>query len=245
MEVVKSQTKVGIVDFPVKKRSIRPGVEDVLAKKRINSQFHTCYNLFVRRLNSESTKGAGSLRKKALITFFKVLKEFPSPLFKIKLKIPVFIYSFLRDEGVNIAFSLLVIISKSSRHECFHMLKKISISSSKYTTRDRERIILANINRVKSNLKLSLEFYKNASKLFYKLWMILSNTTDRVVAGTVSVLALISIHASSPPSSNICKELKITQSAVIYQIKKIVRYFCVSGFTTLNKSRELLNKEVL
>ncbi|KKN13178.1 hypothetical protein LCGC14_1009060 [marine sediment metagenome] len=51
---------------------------------------------------SESTKGAGSLRKKALITFFKVLKEFPSPLFKIKLKIPVFIYSFLNSQSAVI-----------------------------------------------------------------------------------------------------------------------------------------------
>ncbi len=245
MEEVKSQTKVGIASFPLKRSSVKSGIKKVLKKKKTDSQFHACYDLFVRRLDAESIEGIDSLRKKALKTFHKVLKEFSSPLFKIKLKIPVFIYSFLRGEGVNITFSLLVEISKSSRHECFHMLKQIGRSSLTYTTRDREKIILDIIDKIRSSFKLSLEFFINASKIFYKLWTILSNTTDRVVAGTVSVLSLVSIQASSPPNSYICKELRITQSAVIYQVKKIVRYLGISGFTTLHKSRELLDNKVL
>ncbi|KKL97331.1 hypothetical protein LCGC14_1835570 [marine sediment metagenome] len=248
MEEVKSQTKVGIIgigSFPLKRTYTKSGVKEVLKKKKTDSQFHACYDLFVKRLSAESIERTGSLRKKSLRTFHKTLRGFSSPLYKIGLKILVFIYSFLRGEGVNITFSLLVEISKSSRHECFHMLKQIGRSSSTYTTRNREKIILNVIDKVRSNFKLSLEFYINASKIFYKLWIILSNTTDRVVAGTVSVLSLVSIQASSPPYSYICKELRITQSAVIYQVKKIVRYFGISGFTTLNKSRDLLNKEVL
>ncbi|KKM14046.1 hypothetical protein LCGC14_1710050 [marine sediment metagenome] len=56
MEVVKSQTKVGIVgivgieSFPLKRTYTKSGVKEVLKKKKTDSQFHAYYNLFA---NSE------------------------------------------------------------------------------------------------------------------------------------------------------------------------------------------------
>lgn len=217
----------------------------VLTKQQIISNFKACYNSFTTELNIDSPRIFDDLKTEAKDIFFDVINQFHSPLFKIELKIPVFVYLFLRDKGFGITFSLLMKISKQTKHECFHMLKKIDGTFSNHVTRNRKQIILEKIRKIRAKFQLDPQLLENANKILRKLWPILCNTTDQVVAGTVSVLALISLQSNSPPYYLICKEIKITQGAVIYQVKKIVSHFGVSGFNTLCKSRELLYKEVL
>jgi len=216
-----------------------------LTKEQIISKFKEWYYVFAREVKVGSPSTLGSLQSEAIETFLGVLEGLPQPSHKIDMLMTVFMYSFFRTKGFNVTFSLLKRLSGLTKHECFHMLKKINGTFPEYITRDRKRIILDNIRDVESFFQLNSRFFENAGKILQKLWGILSNTTDGVIVGTVSALALISIHNSSPLLCSVCQKLEITQSAVIYQIKKVVNRLGVSGFTTLGKSKDLVCSEVL
>ncbi|KKK97814.1 hypothetical protein LCGC14_2649010 [marine sediment metagenome] len=158
---------------------------------------------------------------------------------------PVFVFSFFRVKGIDVTFSLLRRLSGLTLHECFQTIKKISGTFPEYATRDRKQVILKKINEIKYFFHLNSLFFENASKILQKLWGILNNTTDRIVAGTVSALALISIHNNSLKLSFICQKIEIAHSSVIYQVKKLVKNLGFTGFTKLNESQELLCSEVL
>lgn len=212
-----------------------------LTKEQVITKFKEWYYKFARAV---TPKMLGSMKTEALKTFLNLVKGLTQPSHKIDQLIPVFVYSFFRTKGIDITFPLFKKLSGLTRHEIFCMLKKIGDTFPEYIIRNRKQIILNKINTVKSEFHFNYLFYKNADKILRKLWDILSNTTDRVVAGTVSTLALISINGNSP-INNICQKLEIKQSTVIYQIKKLVNKFEVSGFTTLGESKDLIYSDIL
>jgi hypothetical protein len=107
-------------------------------------------------------------------------------------------------------------------------------------------VVLEKIKVLMNFFKLSDKFYKNAEIIMETLWKYLHNTTDNVIVGTISVLSLFSIKDDSVRIFHICQRIRISQSAVIYQItNKILKPLRISGFTTLKTSKELLQKELL
>ena len=239
----------------IKRVLIQEGANDIipytwnykkpLTEEQLISRFKKWYYKFARAVKVGSPKVLGPLKEEAIETFRGVLEGFTQPSHKIDKLIPVFVYSFFRTKGINVSFPLLKKLSGLTSSECFGMLKKINGTFSEYMTRDRKQIILSKVQVIESDFQLNPRFYKNAYKILQKLWGILSNTTDRVVAGTVSALALISIHNDSPLLHKVCQKFEIRQSTVIYQIKKLVKRYNVSGFTTLGGSKDLVCSEVL
>lgn len=155
-------------------------------------------------------------------------------------------YSYFRAKGIDVTFSLLRELTGMTRHQCYMTLKKVYDIFPEYKTRDREQIILNRIHDILVHFRLSLAFFENARKILLKLWGLLQGTTDSVVAGTVSVLSLISLNLLSPRVRNICERIGITHSTILFQIKnKLLTSLGISGFTTLTKSKELVVDEVL
>lgn len=245
----------GSSDVFIKRVLIQKGNEDLIpdsfshvkppTKEQIISKFKEWYYLFAREMKVGSPNTLGPLKIEAIETFLGVLERLPQPSHKRDMLIPVFVFSFFRAKGFNVTFSLLKRLSGLTKHECFDMLKRIYGTFPEYINRDRKRVILDNINDVESFFQLNSRFFENAGKILQKLWGILNNTTDGVIVGTVSALALISIHSNSPMLHSICQKIEIRQSAVIYQVKKLVKRLGVSGFTTLGRSKELVCREVL
>lgn len=239
----------------IKRVLIQKGAEDLKpdafaygrppAKNQVVSMFNEWYYKVARAVKAGSPKVLGPMKAEAIEIFLNLLKGLPQPSHKRNELITVFVYSFFRTKGINVPFSLLRKLSGLTKHEYFHMLKKINGIFPEYMTRDRKNIILGKVHEIENSFQLNSGFFKNASIIAQKFWGILSNTTDTVVAGTVSALALISIQSTSPTLSKVCQELKIQQSTMIYQIKKLVKRLNVSGFTTVGKSKELLFREVL
>ncbi len=216
-----------------------------LTKEQVISKFKRWYYKFAREMKVGSPRVLGPLKTDATETFLVVLEGLPQPSHKRDKLMPVFVYTFFRAKGFNVTFSLLKKLSGLTRHECFHMLKKINGIFPEYITRDRKQVVLDKIREVESSFQLNSRFFETASKILQKLWGILNNTTDRVIAGTVCALTLIALNNNSPILYSICQKVEIQQSAVIYQTKKLVKRFRVSGFTTLGESKELLRSEVL
>lgn len=216
-----------------------------LTKKQIISRFKEWYYEFARVLKSGSPKVLGPLKIEAIENFLGLVGSFPQIARKRDMLMPVFVYSFFRTKEINVTFSLLKRLSGLTKRECFQMLKKINGIFPEYINRDRKRVVLDKISEIVDHFQLNSQFFENADKILEKLWWILNNTTDGVIAGTVSALSLMSIHSNSPLLCDICKKIEIRQSTVIYQAKKLVKRLGVVGFTTLGRSKELLCTEVL
>ncbi len=224
-------------------------LKSAISKKKISQQiiliFNDWYFTFAKEQNIGSPRVLSPLKLEAKKIFLRTLEELSPSLPKIGILTPVFIFSFFRDKGFSIPFHLFRSLSGLTRHKYFQILKRIAGIFPNYATRDRKHIILKGIANVKSSFHLDSQFIENSGKIMQKLWSILSNTTDSVVVSTVSVLALLPSLNNSINPTIICKKMGVSHSAVIYQVKRIVKAFNISGYTTLNKSRELLCVEVL
>lgn len=218
-----------------------------LTKEETLLKFERWYYKFANELHTSSAREAKELRLGATKIFFGVLETLPySSSFKNPNKLmPVFVYSFLRARGFDISFSLLSRLSGMTKHECFQTLKKITIFPE-YVNRDRKQLILGKIRGVEKHFHLNSQFFENANRILQKLWELLKNTTDSVIAGTVTALSLISIHNNIPILKWVCQKIGISQSTVIFQVKnKIVKRLGISGFTTFRNSKEVLISEPL
>ena len=78
-------------------------------------------------------------------------------------------------------------------------------------------------------------------RLLDGFWFQIKETTDDVAAGTILALTLIKRNDTSHTIQDICKELGIAQSSVIYQIKnKILKKIKSSQFKTVTESAPLI-----
>ncbi len=79
-----------------------------------------------------------------------------------------------------------------------------------------------------------------------KLWSYISNTTEDVIAGTVCVLTVIAMDLNEYNYSQICKNIGIAPSTVIYQIRnKLFKRLHISGFQSVVKSREMIKELIM
>jgi len=113
--------------------------------------------------------------------------------------------------------------------------------NSEYKTRNRQEYIVQKIFQITESFGLGMEFFYTSKKIMYKLWELIKNTTDEVIAGvTTSISALcsykdeVSVHA-------LCKKLGIRMSTIQFQVReRIFEQLKVDGFESLVRSRDLL-----
>jgi len=227
---------------------ISPSVSSrLLAKGEILAQFGEWYYKFGNELSTNSTVKLEQLREKAIKTFFKVLDELPkSPSYKhLNRILPVFIFSFLRANTIDVSISLLLNLSGMDRHKCFQALKRINGIFPEYVKRDRRQVVLGKVRMVKVSFGLDSRFFENATKILKRFWEFLCNTGDNIIAGTIAALALLSVN-SNLPVLRVCEKIGISQSAIIYQIRnKLLRGLNITGFKTFRQAKKVLISEVL
>lgn len=246
---------VGFSTRIVKKILIQKGAKDLkpvnfknkkpLTRQELRLCFEELYFRFVKALNVGSPRVLRVFKLDAVRIFFRLLEETPTLKTRVKTLMPVFVYSFLRDRGIDITFTHLKKYSGLTRHQSFQMFKKISEEFPKHTTRERKPKIIEYVTTVKNHFLLSSQFLENAAKILEKFWGLLSDTTDKVIAGTISALALISLRRDSPYMLHLCVVLGIAQSSVIYNIKKLAKNLGILGFTTVGRSKDLIRCQIL
>jgi hypothetical protein len=159
---------------------------------------------------------------------------------------PIFILHFLKVNGLTFNFHSSLPYLQINKHEYFIGLKKITpFFIHEYGNRDRKLQVMDIIEEVKTYFGLKKRFYKNAHTILERLWELLQNTTDEVLAGVISVLSVISINNESISVNAVCEKIGIASSSVIYQVRnKLFKALKISGFTTLRKSKALIRKEI-
>ncbi|KKN02227.1 hypothetical protein LCGC14_1119890, partial [marine sediment metagenome] len=169
-----------------------------------------------------------------------------SPSYKhLNRILPVFIFSFLRANTIDVSISLLLNLSGMDRHKCFQALKRINGIFPEYVKRDRKQVVLGKVRMIKVSFGLDSGFFENATKILQRFWEFLCNTGDNIIAGTIAALALLSVH-SNLPVLRVCEKIGISQSAVIYQLKnKLLERLNITGFKTFRQAKKMLTSEVL
>ncbi len=227
---------------------ISPSVSSrLLAKGEILTQFGEWYHKFGNELSTNSTTKLKHLKGKAIKTFFKILDELPkSPSYKhLNRILPVFIFSFLRANTIDVSISLLLNLSGMDKHKCFQALKRINGIFPEYVKRDRKQVVLGKVRVIKTYFGLDSRFFENATKILHRFWEFLCNTGDNIIAGTIAALALLSVH-SKLPVLRVCEKIGISQSAIIYQIRnKLLKRLNLTGFKTFRQAKNMLTSEVL
>ncbi|KKM61415.1 hypothetical protein LCGC14_1531940 [marine sediment metagenome] len=219
----------------------------LLTKGEILAQFGEWYYRFVNELSTNSTAKFEHLRGKAIKILFQILDELPkSPSYKhLNRILPVFIFSFLRANTIDVSISLLQNLSGMDRHKCFQALKRINGTFPEYIKRDRKQVVLGKVRMIKVFYGLDSRFFENATKILQRFWEFLCNTGDNIIAGTIAALALLSVH-SNLPVLRVCEKIGISQSAIIYQLRnKLLKRLNITGFKTFRQAKKVLTSEVL
>ena len=88
-----------------------------------------------------------------------------------------------------------------------------------------------------------MPFYYQTRKIFSKLWDVIKNTSDNIIAGLVCSISNLCIYEHKIPVTASCNKLDIAQGTINTQMKnKIFSYFKIKGFSGLVKSAGLLLK---
>ncbi len=110
-----------------------------------------------------------------------------------------------------------------------------------YVKRDRLKIVRKKIFSVITHFHFDSKFLEASSSLLKKFWNNISNTTENILAGVISILTMIKLDIPYVNYNDICKYLNIGQSTVFYQVKnKILRPLHIEGFNGFKKSPKLL-----
>ena len=233
------------------------------------------YSMMLQRLNRQNSRETveESVIKKARIEINRVfsaldlegytdIKEMVLEKFKLirsrlkkgskyrstKKLVSVTIYFCLKLRNVSInPYELIEItgLDNFPRKQFNDFILQLQRFLPEYGERNRQRYILHRVLEVAEHFDLGMPFYYLSEKILYRLWGGIKNTTDNVVAGLVSSIAVLCSCKEKISVSSICNRLGIRMSSVQAQVKKkIFRRFKVEGFTSLVRSSGILKKIV-
>jgi transcription initiation factor TFIIIB Brf1 subunit/transcription initiation factor TFIIB len=193
-----------------------------------------------------------------LLTGLDLPHSFKEPIFKVfkviraKLQkgtkyrnpdklVPTLIYFYCKKEKVTVDERELLEISKVNKKDYSYCKLKISGLIPKYYERNRKKLILNKVLGIIEEYGLEMDFYRDVKTILMKLWEGIKLTTDDVIAGLVSSIAILCHYRETITVSAICKTLNIEMSTIQSQVKrKIIQRFNVPGFQSLVSSADLL-----
>ncbi|MEJ2251102.1 MAG: hypothetical protein P8Y97_15795, partial [Candidatus Lokiarchaeota archaeon] len=112
-----------------------------------------------------------------------------------------------------------------------------------YIERNRKEYVIRRIFEIREHFGLDMMFYNIAVSILEKMWAVIKNTTDDVIAGLVSsIVILCSYHDHDNINVNsLCQMLGIRMSTIQSQVsRKIFQRLKVPGFQSLVRSSDLL-----
>lgn len=164
----------------------------------------------------------------------------------IEKLVSIIIYICLKLRNISIKPYELIDFSKITKKEFNDFFLQLRRFLPEYEGRNRQTYILQKISEVVEHFKLGMSFYFLCKKILIRLWKGIHNTTDDVIAGLVSSMAVLCTCKDKVSISSICNHLGIRMSTIQTQVKKnIFDRFRVKGFTTLVKSSEILTSTMI
>ncbi len=157
--------------------------------------------------------------------------------------VPIVIFYYHKLNNMPINENQLLEVAKISKKDFSDFKLQINEFIPHYAERNRKKYILQEIGKLTEHFDLGMEFYYQAKRILYKLWDVIKNTKDSVIAGVVSSILILCNDQVDVKISYICEKLGIRMSTIQSQVKKhIFKRLNVSGFKSLVRSSDLLRE---
>lgn len=157
--------------------------------------------------------------------------------------VPIVIFYYHKLNNMPIDEKKLLELAKISKKDFSDFKLQINEFIPHYAERNRKEYILQEIGKLTDHFELGMEFYYQAKRILYKLWDVIKNTKDSVIAGVVSSILILCNDQVDVKISYICERLGIRMSTIQSQVKKhIFKRLNVSGFKSLVRSSDLLRE---
>ncbi len=205
-------------------------------------EFEPFYNELMANFNFPSSL---ELKLECYDLFQNIHNKFKVEKFYKHLKklSPVVIFMFLKMKGYNITMKNLIHQTELDEKKVRFLFRRSIEMYPEYLKKDRKLIVQNQIRSIIDTFQFSEEFGVTSKAILDKFWMLLSSTTESVVAGTVCILTMIAMDIKDHSMAKICNNLGFAQSAVNYQIKnKIFEKLHIPGYKTITSSRELIKE---
>ncbi len=157
--------------------------------------------------------------------------------------VPITLYVYCKTHGFSINYKELLEVSKITKNEFLSFLKQIQHYIPQYSSRNRQEYIAQKILEITEQFHMEMDFYYQSKAIMNKLWEMVKNTKDDVVAGVACSISALCCYNDRIKVKNICDKLHIRMSTIQSQIKtNIFDRLNISGFTSLIRSANLLKK---
>ncbi len=160
--------------------------------------------------------------------------------------VPAVIYVFCKSKGISINLTKLLENSKLSKEESKGALLTVIRHEKELSSafRDKKMYCRQKIMNAVKEFGLGMEFYHKAVAFMERLWEVIKNTKEEVIAGLAcSVIVLTPDYKQKISVAQICDKVGIRMSTVQGQVKKnIIEKFNVPGFTSLVASSQLITQ---
>ncbi|MHA2339613.1 MAG: hypothetical protein ACXACX_20090 [Candidatus Hodarchaeales archaeon] len=153
----------------------------------------------------------------------------------------IIIYVFSRVRNIVLDENKLIEFSTLTGSEFRSFLLHVYHFLPEYVQRRRQEYVAKKIYEITQHFELGMPFFFLSRKILDKLWDVIKNTKDSVVAGLCTSIATLVAYKGKVNTFSICKLLNIKMSTIQFQVKKrIFEKFRVGKFESLVKSSSML-----
>jgi len=160
--------------------------------------------------------------------------------------VPLVIYFYYKCNNKPIKERELLELAKISKKDFNGFKLSILRLYPEYDERNRKEYIQGKILEIVEHFGLEMSFFYSSKKILYKLWDLIKNTTDDVIAGLTCSITSMCIQDYNLAVNSICKHLGIMMSTIQSQVKrKIIKQFRLPGFTSLIRSADIVRDAMI
>lgn len=229
-------------------RNCSPNAHHLRSLNKLNS-LQNNEKLVCNRARDEIKKIFGHLQlpKSYEKTIFKQFKKTrsqfrPGTKFRsVEKLVPIVIYHTFKLENIVINSAELLNVTGIDKKEFNAFKLQYRKYNNEYKTRNRQEYVVQKILQITESFGLGMEFFYTSKKIMYKLWELIKNTTDEVIAGVTTSISALCSYKDEVSVHSLCKKLGIRMSTIQFQVReRIFKGLKVDGFESLVRSRDLL-----
>lgn len=155
--------------------------------------------------------------------------------------VPLVMYHIFKLENIAINEEDLITTSGMTKKEFKDFFLQVRRYINEYKSRNRQEYVIQKILRVTESFGLGMDFYYFSRKILDRLWKLIKNTTDDVIAGVVTSIAILCSYQDKVSVNALCSNIGIRMSTVQFQVReRIFKQLKVAGFISLVRSSDLL-----
>ncbi|MEJ2280271.1 MAG: hypothetical protein P8Y70_21365 [Candidatus Lokiarchaeota archaeon] len=161
----------------------------------------------------------------------------------IQILTPIVIYISLKLKLIPINQYEVLEIGHINKKDFNAFKLQIYRVKPEYIERNRKEYVIRRIFEIREHFGLDMEFYNVAVSILEKMWGVIKNTTDDVIAGVISSIVLLCNYQDQDNINvnSLCQMLGIRMSTIQSQVKrKIFQRLKIPGFQSLVRSSDLL-----